>query len=496
MRILVIVRHILPFVMSFLRDRRRWVVLGTPVVRTDEFHRRRAEALVATIGALGPTFVKLAQVFAGRADLFPEPYVRALSTLTDQVPPVPLDAVRQTIVGGYGMPPEALFDRFDAQPIAAASLGQVHRASYKGREVVVKVLRPGIEALVAEDVKAAQWILKVLERRFATNPHVRGLRVSVEEFAVRIGDEMDFRKEAENAERIRENFAGNRHVLVPRIERDLVRQRVLVMEYMQGVRIDRVEPKRIPGRTRGADIVSAVMELYIQMMLVDGLFHADPHPGNLLVAPDGRIILLDFGMVVPVPRETRWHLIQTVFASIRKDPDGVVAGFSALGVIEPGADPDELRELATLLLDVAHSHSTVPERIEMLLADEVMATLYDWPVTLPREMVYFARAAALIEGLGVHFDPRFSPVVFAAPIALRMRRRILSSLGDRPARDPNDWVYALSGVLGTVAGIMTRAGRSLLSQLEVELEAVRPATIPRIEPRRLPEASRQLAASS
>jgi predicted unusual protein kinase regulating ubiquinone biosynthesis (AarF/ABC1/UbiB family) len=486
MRILVIVRHILPFVVSFLRDRKRWVVLGAPMVRTDEFHSRRAEALVATIGALGPTFVKLAQVFAGRADLFPESYVRALSTLTDQVPPVSLEAVRRTIVDSYGAPPEALFERFDAQPIAAASLGQVHRASYEGREVVVKVLRPGIEALVAEDVKAAQRILRVLERRFATNPHVRGLRVSVEEFAVRIGDEMDFRKEAENAERIRANFAGNRHVLVPRIERDLVRQRVLVMEYMQGVRIDRYEPPRVAGRARGGDIVSAVMELYIQMMLVDGLFHADPHPGNILVTPDGRVVLLDFGMVVPVPRETRWHLIQTVFASIRKDVDGVVAGFDALGVIEPGADQEQLRELARTLLEVAHSHSTVPERIEMLLADEVMGTLYDWPVTLPREMVYFARAAALIEGLGVHFDPRFSPVVFAAPIALRMRRRILASLGDEPVRDPNEWVYTLSGVLGTVAGLMSRAGRTLLTQLEAELEAARPRTIPRLEPRRLP----------
>ena len=491
MRILVIVRHILPFVMSFLRDRKRWVVAGAPVVRTDEFHRRRAETLVAAIGTLGPTFVKLAQVFAGRADLFPEPYVRALSTLTDQVPPVPLEAVRATIHASYGQYPETLFERFDSVPIAAASLGQVHRALFQGREVVVKVLRPGIEQLVAEDVKAAQWILKVLEKRFATNPHVRGLRVSVEEFAVRIGDEMDFRKEADNAEQIRANFAGNRHVLVPRIERELVRQRVLVMEYMVGVRIDRYEPRRIPGRTRGADVVSAVMELYIQMMLVDGLFHADPHPGNLLVSPEGRIILLDFGMVVPVPRETRWHLIQTVFASIRKDVDGVVAGFDALGVIEPGADLDELRKLAGALLDLAHSHTTVPERIEMLLADEVMGTLYDWPVTLPREMVYFARAAALIEGLGVHFDPRFSPIVFAAPIALRMRRRILSSLGDQPLRDPNEWVYTLSGVLGTVAGFMTRAGKSLLSQLEAELESVRPPTIPRIEPKRLPAVANQ-----
>jgi predicted unusual protein kinase regulating ubiquinone biosynthesis (AarF/ABC1/UbiB family) len=495
MRVVVIVRHILPFVLSFLRDRRRWLVAGAPVERSAEFHRRRAEALVTAIGTLGPTFVKLAQVFAGRADLFPEPYVRALSTLTDQVPPVPLEAVERTIVESYGQPFSTLFERFEQTPIAAASLGQVHRATYQGREVVVKVLRPGIERLVASDVQAATWILKLLERRFATNPHVRGLRVAVEEFALRIGDEMDFRKEADNAERIRENFAGNRRVMIPRMERDLVRQRVLVMEYMQGVRIDRADSALPAGtgvrRARSSDIVASVMELYIQMMLVDGLFHADPHPGNLLVSPDGRIILLDFGMVVPVPRETRWHLIQTVFASIRKDVDGVVAGFEALGVIEADADPALVRDLVRALLELAHSRTTVPERIEMLLADQVMGTLYDWPVTLPREMVYFGRAAALIEGLGVHYDPHFNPIVFAGPIALRMRRRILSSLGDRPPRDPNEWVYTLSGVLGAVAGVFTRASRSFLSRLEAEFEAARPVDIPRFEPKRLPPAANE-----
>ncbi len=497
MRVVVIVRHILPFVLSFLRDRRRWIVAGAPVARTEQFHRRRAAGLVAAIGTLGPTFVKLAQVFAGRADLFPEQYVAALSTLTDQVPPVPLALVERTIVESYGKGPAELFERFEPVPIAAASLGQVHRAVYQGRDVVVKVLRPGIERLIAADVRAAKRILGLLERRFATNPHVRGLRVSVEEFALRVGDEMDFRKEADNADRIRANFAGNRHVLIPRIEHDLVRQRVLVMEYMEGVRIDRVDSSHLDRwsngrRARSSDIVASVMELYIQMMLVDGLFHADPHPGNLLVSPDGRVVLLDFGMVVPVPRETRWHLIQTVFASIRKDADGVVAGFEALGVIEPGADPEMVRDLARSLLELAHSHTTVPERIDMLLADEVMGALYDWPVTLPREMVYFARAAALIEGLGVHYDPRFNPILFAGPIALRLRRRILASLGDQPARDPNEWVYALSGVLGAVAGAVTRASKSFLTRLEAEFEAARPASIPRpVDRPRLPAAASQ-----
>src|SRR4029453_18885835 len=162
MRVVVIVRHVLPFILSFLRDRRRWIVAGRPVVRTEEFHERRARGLVGALGPLGPRFVKLAQVFAGRADLFPEPYVSALSTLTDQVPPVPLEAVERTIVESYGKPASELFERFDAVPIAAASLGQVHRATYEGREVVVKVLRPGIEQLVASDVKAAQWILAIL----------------------------------------------------------------------------------------------------------------------------------------------------------------------------------------------------------------------------------------------------------------------------------------------------------------------------------------------
>ena len=489
MRLLVIAGHILPFVASFLRDRRRWIVAGDPVPRTSEFHRDRAGRLVAAIGALGPTFVKLAQVFAGRADLFPEEYVKALSTLTDQVSPVPLAAVERTIAESYGRDARTLFERFDDVPIAAASLGQVHRARYEGREVVVKVLRPGIERLVEADVKAARRILSLLERRFARNPHVRGLRVAVEEFSTRIGDEMDFRKEADNAERIRANFAGNRRVMIPRIERELVQRHVLVMEYMEGTKIDALDRWVAERRIRSSDVVATVMELYIQMMLVDGLFHADPHPGNILVAPDGRLILLDFGMVVPVPRDTRWHLIQTVFASIRRDADGVLAGFDALGIIEPGADPAVVRELVRTLLELAHSHTTVPERIELLLADQVMGTLYDWPVTLPREMVYFARAAALIEGLGVRYDPRFNPVTFAAPIALRMRRRILASLGDRPAHDPNDWVYALGGVLGTFAGVMARAGRGFLERLQAEFDRVEPpagVALPRVpEQRRL-----------
>ena len=388
---------------------------------------------------------------------------------------MPLDAIEREIVASYGRRPSELFERFDEAPIAAASLGQVHRARLDGAEVVVKVLRPGVEALVAADVAAARRILAVVEPRI-DNPHVRGLRAVVDEFSRRIGEEMDFRREADNAERIRRNFAGNPRVRVPRVVHELTRRRVLVLEYLEGTKIDALDARVASGALEPAAVVRAVMELYIQMMLVDGLFHADPHPGNILVAPDGTIVLLDFGMVVPVARETRWHLVQTVFASIRQDADGVLAGFRALGLLTADADDERVRELVGILLALARRRTTATERMQ-LLADEVMETLYEWPVMLPSDMVYFARTAALIEGLGTRYDPRFNAIAFASPIALRLRRRILDSLGGLPA-PPIDLPTVVGGALGRAARIVTLAGRELAGVVRDRLALV--AAGPRI----------------
>ena len=465
MRALTIVRHLLPLLLSVLRDRRRWVVAGGPVVRTEEFHRRRAAALVASFAELGPTFVKFGQVFAGRADLIPEPYLTALGALTDRVPPVPTEAVERVIEAEYGRGAAELFERFDRTPLAAASLGQVHRARLDGREVVVKVLRPGVEALVAEDVRVSLALLDFLGRR-TTNPHVRALRTVVEQFSLHVGEEMDFRHEAANAEAIRANFAGDRNVAIPRIEAPLVRQRVLVMEYMEGRRIDALGPLVAAGRLDPSAVVRRVMELYVQMMLVDGLFHADPHPGNLLVADDGTLVLLDFGMVVPVPPPVRRALVATAFAGIKRDADGVVDGFYSLGLVTPGASRERIRQLVGLLFEVADSHSTAMERAQ-LLADEVMANLYDFPVELPGEMVYFARTAALIEGVGVRHDMRFNAALFATPIALRMRGRIVASLREgQPPSTSDDLAVSLGAVAGEVAGILANAGRQIFGVLQ------------------------------
>jgi len=462
MRTAYIVLRLLPFVVSIRRDFRRWVFGGAPAARTREFHARRAERIVAAVAGLGPTFVKLAQVFASRPDVIPELYARALATLTDQVPAAPWPEVERVVLDSYGRRPAELFDRFDERPIASGSLGQVYRARLAGREVVLKVLRPGVEAQVARDLAAARRILGWVERGWVSQ-HVRNFRAAVEEFALRVGDEMDFRKEAEHADEIGRRFERSRTVIVPAVVPAMTRRRAMVMEYVEGVRVDRIGELVASGRVSAEGVVRTIIEAYAQMMLQDGLFHADPHPGNILVRADGAVVLLDFGMCVRVRRDTRRDLVRTIMAAIRRDAQGVVEGFDALGLIDPGADRVVILELAHTLLDLAYSAAPAPEAIQVL-ADRVLNELHDWPVTLPGEMVYFARAAALIEGLGVRFVPAFSGVTFAAPVVLRMRREILASLGDAPAPAGRDaWAEALGGAVGSTVRILRDAGRDIFA---------------------------------
>jgi predicted unusual protein kinase regulating ubiquinone biosynthesis (AarF/ABC1/UbiB family) len=477
MRLFVILWRLLPIALAFWRDHRRWLLFGGPARRSVLDHERRAQRLVASLAALGPTFVKMAQLFAGRTDLLAPIYAKALTALTDQVPQVPLPEIERVILEEYGAPPAELFERFDAVPIAAASLGQVHRARHAGEEVVVKVLRPGVEALVAEDVRVAQWIIGVVERWWP-NPHVVGTRVVIQEFSSRVAEEMDFRLEAAHAVAIGANFADSRGIWIPRVVEPMIRRRALVLEYCPGRRVDRLDEWVAEGRVRPDRLVRDVMELYAKMMLVHGLFHADPHPGNMHVAEDGRIILLDFGMVVRVPLELRRQLVAAIFAAIRRDADALAESFHALGLVVTGADPAVIRRLAGTLLSVADQRNTTRERVE-LLADEVIAELYDWPIVLPSHLVYFARTASLIEGLGTHYDPHFNALAFARPIALSLRSRILASLypdGGQPRVDP---ARVIGAALGAVARVMQRASVEVVTAVR---DAVAGAALPHLPP--------------
>ncbi len=442
-----------PLVLSVIRDHRRWLWFGTAIERTREFHTQRAQALVARIATLGPTFVKLAQVFAARADLIPEPYLSQLGTLTDRVPPVPWSEIDRELREAYGDAPERVFDAINQTPVAAASLGQVHRATWRGRDVAVKVLRPRVEHTVERDLRSARTITGWAARRWPV-PHVLGFQSLVEEFATRIAEEMDFRLEAEYATEVRANFRDNPRVVIPAVMHEMTRRRVIVLEFIEGARVDRLAGASVDAPR----LAGLVMEVYVQMMLVDGLFHADPHAGNLLLTRDGRLVLLDFGMMVRVPKELRLALIRTVFASIRRDAVAVAEGFNALGLVAPGADPEEITRLATILVDLSSQRTTTQQRLETMLSDKVMASLYDFPVILPRDLVYFARTAALIEGIGTRYDPYFNAIQVGTPLVMRMRSRILRSLGQ--AAEPS--VEELAAMAGWVVGRAWRSVREAL----------------------------------
>lgn len=460
MRTIVLFFRLLPFALSFSRDRRRFLFWGAPARRSAAFHQRRAERLAAAIPSLGPTFVKIGQVFSARPDVVPEPYLGALSTLTDRVPCVPFPQIEAELERSYGAPVDVVFEFFDREPLAAGSLGQVYRARFGGRDVVVKVLRPGVEAMVEHDVRFVRRVLAFVQRRW-THPQLRGLNVVIDEFERRIGDEMDFRKEAAYARAIGERFARNPRVIVPEVIDGMVHGRTLVLQFLEGTRVDQIGPLVAAGRVNPERVMDAVVEAYIQMMLVDGIFHADPHPGNLLVRNDGALVLLDFGMVIEVDPVERRHLVHTALAAVGGDADRVVDGFYNLGIVEPDTDRETIRKLVGLILEMTERGAALDE-MQAALADEVMRILYDWPVVLTGEMTYFGRAVALIEGLGARHIPDFNPVRYVRPILLRHRTAVLRALG--PGDDEGtDLAYSLGLLARDVTRVLADASRGLLS---------------------------------
>ncbi|HUR95437.1 MAG TPA: AarF/UbiB family protein [Gemmatimonadales bacterium] len=461
MRALVVFARLFPFVLAFLLDRRRFLVLGRPRRRDAAQHQRRAERLTATLAALGPTFIKLAQVFAARADILPEPYLTAIGSLTDQVPPLPPGTAEQVVREELGRDVAELFPRFDPSPLAAASLGQVHRASYGGREVVVKVLRPGVEELVGEDLDVSFRILFLLNLLFP-NHHTRAITAIVSEFSKRIRDELDFREEARNAATLRRNFQQEPRVVVPEVVTELVSRRVLVLEFVEGTRIDRLQERIATGDVDLSRVVETVVDAYIKMMLEDGVFHADPHAGNLLVDPQGRLVLLDFGMVLQVERETRRRLVETVLAAARQDVDGVINGFYELGILDPDVDRGTVRDAAQSLMAVSLREDVSPRQIQRLV-EQVLQTFYQWPLMLPSNLVYFGRAGVLVEGIGLRYDPNFNALAMARPVLARSATRLVQGMLEQdPKARITDWTQEALTTARTLRDLVRRVERDEL----------------------------------
>lgn len=420
-----------PFLVSFVRDWRRFLFFGGPRPFTPAQHRDRARRLRITMARLGPSFIKGGQVLAQREDIILPIYAKEFKKLQDAVPPFPSRVASAIIKRVLGAEPTEIFDKFDFDPIAAASLGQVHRAIYRGQPVAIKILRPHVQDLVATDLRVVRMLLWVVGL-FLDDNLMRSAYAIIDEYDRMIHIEMDFRNEAANAIRFRRNFADDSRVRIPGCVAPLTRREIVVFEWIEGVRPDRPQELTALGVKTDA-MIALIIETYVRMAVVHGFIHADPHPGNLLMDAEGRLCILDYGMALEFDEGTRMELLRVVYAVSRKDVEAIVDGFYRLDMVDPDVSRAEIRRAAETLLSIQLEQDLTPRQIAVI-AQEIIDTFYKFPLRLPNQLVYLGRASSLVEGLALQYNPRFNGVKEITPVV----KKVLAEIAFDPKKPWKD----------------------------------------------------------
>jgi ubiquinone biosynthesis protein len=367
-----------------------------------------------TLEESGGMFVKLGQVLSTRSDLLPLDVVAELARLQDDVPPAPPEAVRRLLEQELGDLVETVFDRFEWKPIAAASIAQVHRATLAdGRDVVVKVQRPGIEELVGGDLDALLRLARSIERRISWARPYQPLALA-REFADRLREELDFRIEAANTIVVAHNLDGISQVHVPVVHEALVTRRVLTMERLKGVSIrDREELVRQGFEPRA--IADTLLTSYLQQLVVDGIYHADPHPGNIMLLEDGRLGLIDFGAVGRLDAIQQDALKEMLLAMSRRDPEALLTAVLDIVDLPPNTDLGRLQHALASYLARHLTGSTNPGGEAFV---ELLRLLVSFGVIVPPELSTLFRTLATLQGTIETLSPRYVLTAQAEAIAL------------------------------------------------------------------------------
>ncbi|MCY0879771.1 MAG: AarF/UbiB family protein [Firmicutes bacterium] len=419
---------------------------------SDEAYREREAAIYregairfrTTAVALGGLIIKVGQFLSARTDVLPLAFTRELSGLQDQVPPAPWADVKALMEREWGGPLESLFDHVDPVPLAAASLGQVHRAQLKdGREVAVKVQRPDIERLAAIDLSALGVIMRVLERWTRVGRRLDVTRLFAE-FEELVHHELDYYREVQYLERFAYNFRNDPHVRVPQAHPALTRRRVFVMEYVSGTKVTDVDALRAEGHDPRA-IADTLIRAYLKQIAVDGFVQLDPHPGNFLVDHAGRVIFVDFGMMGEIPAADLRAVVALTEGVLRKDAERVVEAIRDLGFLRPDASLRLVTRAVSLMLDRLSGTPLKPgPQLDRAVA-EFQDFLYHEPLMFPARYMFLGRAIGMLFGLVSVLHPDLDWLEL-------LQREALPMFQAREREDWPPWIRALGPWIDGLAG--------------------------------------------
>jgi predicted unusual protein kinase regulating ubiquinone biosynthesis (AarF/ABC1/UbiB family) len=401
-RTIQVLFKLLPSILALRKDRKKWINQEKNQIDSEQF-RKNARKVLNTFISLGPVYIKLGQWLSSRADILPQPYLEELSKLQDSVPSAPFNQVKPIIEKDLG-PIDEKFDSIDPNSISGASLGQVYRGTISGQQIVVKVKRPGIEKVVAQDLQVLKKVLP-LALRFV-DPNLRySAKAMLSQFIETIHEEMDYKNEVQNLKRIKEDMAGSTNVIIPSVYDDYSSKNVLTMEYLPGIKVTNVQALDEKGIDR-EQLVIDVHKVFFTMLLKHSVFHADPHPGNISVTDDGKLILYDYGMVGRINNETRFKLIRLYLALVERNPPRVVNAMNDLSMLTPGYNREVIEK--GIELSIRAMHGNKPDEMEVQsLMELANQTMSKFPFVLPKNLALYMRMASIIEGIYKTHDVDF-----------------------------------------------------------------------------------------
>lgn len=416
-----------------LRSFGDWPALKGPTV---------PERLRLAFAELGPSFIKFAQLLSSRPDLITPRYANEFKKLQDEVPPFDVNEAKKIIEDELGQTPESIFSSFVDIPIAAASIAQVHKATLVDRtEVVVKIQRPQIKEQIESDLNILNIIARLLVKHVPESRFFNPIGI-VDEFGRTVSKELDFIIEARNCMKLRGDFKGNADIYIPKVYQEYTTEKILVMEQIYGSRIDDIKAIDGMGLDKGR-LSKTLIDVYFKQILENGFFHADPHPGNILVRTDGVICFLDFGIVGRVSEELKEIMANTFIAIIEKDFDGLINQYIELGIVPDDADIDsfrrdfkmDIRDFLEPLYDLKIQQIDFTQYVETFIR---LATKYN--LKIPSDLLLMDKTLLMLENIARQLNPELVLVAEAQPYASKivMKRISPSRLYEKARKNVND----------------------------------------------------------